>query len=64
MDDNKYAAQDRYHKKVGRVSFLIQVSPKTESDILEAIRSQGPGNQSTYIKRLIREDIERNKKTK
>lgn len=64
MADNKYAAQERYHKKVGRVSFLVQVSPKTEADILEAIRSQGPGNQAAYIKRLIREDIERSKKVK
>lgn len=64
MKTNKYESQARYHKKVGRVAISLKISPKTEADILEAIRSQGPGNQATYIKRLIREDIERSKKVK
>lgn len=62
MDKNKYAAQERYHEKVGTVQFKITLSPKTEQDILDAIKSQGKGKQQTYIKRLIREDIARQKK--
>lgn len=60
--DKKYNPQRRYHEKVGMVQFRLAISPKTEQDILDAIKKQGSGKQSAYIKRLIREDIARNNK--
>lgn len=62
MEKNKYAAQDRYHEKIGRIQFKMDLSPKTEQDIIDQLKCQGKGKQATYIKRLIREDIARNKK--
>lgn len=62
MEKNKYASQERYHEKVGMMQFKFNLSPKTEQDIISQLKIQGKGNQATYIKRLIREDIARNQK--
>ncbi len=60
MEKNKYASQERYHDKVGMTQFKINLSPKTEQDIIDQLKMQGKGKQAAYIKRLIREDIARN----
>lgn len=53
---DKYAAQNKYLKNnARRISFTFMKS--TESDIIEQIDKQS--NKAGYIKRLIREDIER-----
>ena len=62
MTKNKYDAQKRYHEKVGMLTFVIKINPHTENDILNAIKSKGKYNQSAYIKKLIRDDIAKNKK--
>ena len=51
-------ATQRYQDKNMR-KILLKVNRKTEPDILEQIEKQE--NMQGYIKRLIREDIERNK---
>lgn len=62
MDEkNKYAPQKRYQEKVGVIRFNVALFPNTEQDIIEQLQAQGKGKQAAYIKRLIREDIERNK---
>ena len=48
----------RYQNKAIR-RFMVKVNRFTESDILE--RLEGQESVQGYIKRLIREDIERNK---
>lgn len=62
MAKNKYEPQARYHKKIGLMQFKMSLSPKTETDLIEMLEIQP--NKAGYIKRLIREDIERNKKAK
>lgn len=62
MAEKDYSSQKRYHEKIGMIQFRLCLSPKTEQDIIDAIRSQGKNNQSAYIKRLIREDIAKNQK--
>lgn len=56
LNMDKYAAQNKYLKNnARRISFTFMKS--TESDIIEQIDKQS--NKAGYIKRLIREDIER-----
>lgn len=62
MINSKYEPQARYHKKIGLIQFKMTLSPKTETDIIEMLEAQS--NKAGYIKRLIRDDIERNKKIK
>ena len=51
----------RYRKKT--VGFTMQMFPETESDIIDRLEERAVAGEpkTTYIKRLIREDIERNK---
>lgn len=51
-------ATQRYQDKNMR-KLLLKINRKTEPDILEQIEKQD--NMQGYIKRLIREDIGRNK---
>ena len=57
MNKKNEAIQRYQDKNIRRYNF--KVNRKTESDILEQIEKQD--NMQGYIKRLIREDIERNK---
>ncbi|MDR2091117.1 MAG: hypothetical protein LBP62_05640 [Clostridiales bacterium] len=56
--EKKITPQERYHKKF-RKDKLIPFFTHTEADLLAKIESEP--NQSGYIKRLIREDIEKEK---
>lgn len=51
----------RYRRKTA--SFSMQMFPETDSDIIERLekRAEDGEPKATYIKRLIREDIERTK---
>jgi|O1105metagenome_2_1110794.scaffolds.fasta_scaffold25693_2 hypothetical protein len=60
--ERKLTPQERWQKKVKMVDFVLHFNPQTEGDLLAAIQSQGVGKQSAYIKRLIREDLEKSKK--
>lgn len=51
-------AHDRYDKENTK-SIKFKFNKKTDADILD--RFQEVGNKQGYIKRLIREDIARNK---
>lgn len=62
MENDKYKSQADYDKKNGVFRISMKLSPKTEQDIIDQLKSQGVGKQSTYIKKLIREDIARNRK--
>ena len=53
-----YEAQKKYLKEKS-VSFNIRMFPATESDIIDKLNEQS--NKAGYVKRLIREDIARNK---
>ena len=55
-----YPANKRYEKSTIR-KVLVAFNRNTEPDLLEWIESIE--NKSGYIKRLIREDMERNKKS-
>lgn len=55
-----YPANKRYAKKALR-QLKIDINRNTEPDLLEWIESQE--NKAGYIKRLIREDMERNRKS-
>lgn len=54
-----YPANKRYAQKALR-QFKIDINRNTEPDLLEWIESQE--NKAGYIKRLIREDMERQQK--
>ncbi len=54
-----YSANKRYAQKALR-QFKIDINRNTEPDLLEWIESQE--NKAGYIKRLIREDMERQQK--
>lgn len=53
-----YAAQNKYLKEKSK-RYVIQAMFATESDIISKLDSVD--NKAGYIKRLIREDIEREK---
>lgn len=53
-----YAAQHKYNKESTK-SIMIRLMKNTEMDIIKRLDEQE--NKSGYIKRLIREDIEREK---
>jgi len=53
-----YAAQEKY-KKENSKQYIVRVMLTTELDIAEKLESVD--NKAGYIKRLIREDIEREK---
>lgn len=61
LNMDKYASQNKY-RKANEKKMSISFITKTESDILEQIEKQP--NKAGYIKRLIREDIEREKAKK
>jgi hypothetical protein len=52
-----YSANNKYNKEK-TVMYAIRAVIGTEQDIIQRLESVG--NKSGYIKRLIREDIERN----
>lgn len=52
-----YAAQQKYNKENTK-RYVINVVPKTESDIFERLEAQE--NKAGYIKALIRQDIKNN----
>lgn len=54
---NKYGAQRKYDAK-NTVMFSFSVNRKTEPDLLEHL--QKTKSRASYIKRLIREDMEKN----
>lgn len=56
--EKKERPQERFDRENSR-RFVLKVMKNTESDILEKLESIH--NKSGYIKRLIREDIEKNK---
>ncbi len=55
------AAAREYRKKI--VSLSIEFYPNTDGDIIQRIQEQTEAGEtkSRYIKRLIREDIEKNR---
>lgn len=53
-----YAAQRKYDKENTK-SYAIRFMKKTEADLIEFLESQD--NKSGYIKRLIREDMKKNR---
>lgn len=53
-----YAAQNKYLKEKSK-RYVIQAMISTESDIISKLESVD--NKAGYIKRLIRDDIEREK---
>lgn len=56
----KYSSQTRYHEKAGMVNFTMHIFKKTEQDIINKLETVP--SKATYIKKLIRKDIERSKK--
>ena len=56
MPEEKYEPQRRYHAKA-IVRVTVDFNRNTESDLVERIESQP--NRAGYIKRLVREDVER-----
>ena len=56
---SKYPRQDKYDS-LNTKKMTFKFNLKTDADILE--RLNNVGNKLGYIKQLIREDIERNKK--
>ena len=56
--DNKYAMQDRYDAANTR-QIKFKFNLKTDADILA--RLDAVPNKQGYIKKLIREDLKRNK---
>ena len=61
MPEKKETPQSHWDKENTR-SFRLKVMRTTEADILARLEAQP--NVSGYIKRLIREDIEREKEQK
>lgn len=71
--ERKNARQREYVKRTNYVSdikskknntkrYVLQVTISTESDIIEKLDSEKiNGGYATYIKRLIREDMKKNK---
>lgn len=55
-----YAANNKYEKENIK-RYVIKVVVNTEQDIIERLESQD--NKMGYIKKLIREDIEKNQKS-
>lgn len=53
-----YEAQNKYLKE-NSVSFTMKLFPRTEGDIVERLNQQD--NKAGYVKRLIREDIAKEK---
>lgn len=58
MENKKQTPQQRYRKKNVK-RFYLECIMSTEQDIISKLESVDKYN--TYIKRLIREDIERSK---
>lgn len=56
-----YAAQHKYNKENTK-EIKIRLMKNTETDIIKKLDEQE--NKSGYIKRLIREDMEREKESK
>ena len=52
----------KYRQKTA--SFSMQMFPETEEDIITRLNERASSGEpkASYVKRLIREDIERNKK--
>ena len=61
MPDEKYEPQRRYHAKA-IVRVTVDFNRNTESELIGKIESEP--NKSGYIKRLVREDVEREKGSK
>lgn len=59
--DTKYGAQARY-TAANCSRFELKVNRRTESDILEIFNSLRENTKQTYIKELIRADIDGEKK--
>lgn len=59
MENKKETPQQRYKKKHVK-RFYLECVDTTEKDIIDKLLSEG--KYSTYIKRLIREDIEKSSK--
>lgn len=58
--DSKYKSQMKYMaEQCERV--YIRLSKNTDGDLLKWLDSKGRGNKQTYIKQLIRADMEREK---
>jgi hypothetical protein len=51
------------YDKENTIQFKMKLNKKTDLDVIEALESASlqDGGKQGYIKRLIREDIERNK---
>ena len=56
MPEEKYGPQRRYHAKA-IVRVTVDFNRNTERELVERIESEP--NRSGYIKRLVREDVER-----
>jgi uncharacterized protein (DUF4415 family) len=52
-----YKPQEKYDKE-HTTKITLKLNLKTDRDILDKLESTGKGNKQTYIKRLIRKDIE------
>ncbi len=59
--DTKYGAQARY-TAANCFRFELKVNRRTESDILDIFNSLRENTRQTYIKELIRADIDGEKK--
>jgi hypothetical protein len=53
-------AKEKYDSK-NTVQIKLKLNLKTDKDILEALKRSG--NKQGYIKRLIREDLQKNNKS-
>lgn len=61
MDEvkDKYGRQKRYHERTGARTYSIQLMGTTEADMIAWLDAQPA--KATYIKRLIREDMAKQK---
>lgn len=59
VETDKYSRQRRYHETHGTKNYSLQMMRHTEQDLIDWLEAQP--NKSGYIKRLIREDMERQK---
>lgn len=57
--DAQLAATARYQKKTRQV--MIRLNPDTDADMIDHLEKHGGANMNSYIKALIRADMENKK---
>jgi len=58
MSDRKLTPQERYDQKTAR-RIMLKLNKNTDADVIEKLESES--SMQGYIKRLIREDIAKNR---